>query len=74
MLDESNKQQLRKSQYVEMLRIELANPKARRYHAYRWCFLGSIDHWVPLHEHGSLVALIELYAKHLNEESFFELM
>ena len=66
--------QMRSSQYVKMLRFELVNPDKREYRAERWCFRGSIDNWWELHGSGSLARIVEEYAKHLDRESFFELM
>jgi len=59
--------------YVPMLRFHLAGKANRVFHAYRWCFLGSIDDWFPL-DSGRLRELIDKYAPHLGAESFFELM
>lgn len=69
-IDES----LRRSQFVKMLRFTLMNPDKRIYHAERWCFLGSIDNWFPLTGFAPLDELVEAYARHLDSESFFELM
>jgi hypothetical protein len=65
---------IRRSEYVKMLRFRLIDPDARRYGAERWCFRGSIDDWITLHRSGPLAELVEEYAKHLDRESFFELM
>jgi hypothetical protein len=67
-------QWIRRSQYVKMLRFQLVNPDTREYRAERWCFRGSIDNWFPLFESGSLAQVVEKYARHLDRESFFELM
>jgi hypothetical protein len=73
-MDEFRENQIRGSQYMPMLRFELVNPGTRLYRAYRWCFLGSIDRWISLHEQGMLDSLVEGFARHLDQESFFELM
>jgi len=65
---------IRHSQYMKMLRFELTNPDKREYRAERWCFRGSIDDWIDLPGCGSLAKVVEQYAKHLDRESFFELM
>jgi hypothetical protein len=62
------------SRYMKMLRFKLANPQKREYRAERWCFRGSIDDWIDLPGCGSLAELVEKYAKHLNRESFYDLM
>ena len=65
---------IKNSPYMKMLRFELVNPDTREYSAERWCFRGSIDDWIPLGGSGPLAKLVEKYAKHLGQESFFELM
>ena len=65
---------IRRSQYMKMLRFELVNPDKRQYRAERWCFRGSIDNWIMLPGSGPLTNVVEQYAKHLDRESFFELM
>jgi hypothetical protein len=65
---------IQRSQYIKMLRFRLIDPDSRRYGAERWCFRGSIDGWIPLHRSGPLAELVGEYARHLDKESFFELM
>jgi hypothetical protein len=72
--DAFREKQMRRSQYMKMLRFELVNPDKREYRAERWCFRGSIDDWWELPGYGSLAKVVEQYAKHLDRESFFELM
>ncbi len=72
--DAFREEQIRRSQYMKMLRFELMDPDKRRYRAERWCFRGSIDDWFSLPGLGSLAKVVEQYAKHLDRESFFELM
>lgn len=73
-LDAARDQQLRRCPYVKMLRFALVDPDTRCYHAQRWCFRGSIDDWIALYDMGPLITLVAKYAKHLDSESFFELM
>jgi hypothetical protein len=65
---------IRRSQYMKMLRFALVDPDGRRYRAERWCFRGSIDSWWSLSGTGSLTQIVDQYARHLDRESFFELM
>jgi hypothetical protein len=74
MADEFREERMRRCQYMKMLRFELVNPDKRLYRAERWCFRGSIDDWWMLPGSGSLAKVVEQYAKHLDRESFFELM
>ena len=62
------------SVYTPMLRFELENPETRLFTVQRWCFLGSIDDWFFLGGPRSLADHVNKYAKHLGNESFFELM
>src|SRR5262249_41004452 len=72
--DAFREERMRHCQYMKMLRFELVNPDEREYRAERWCFRGSIDDWIMLPGYGSLAKGVERYAKHLDRESFFELM
>jgi hypothetical protein len=65
---------VRKSQYMKMLRFDLVDADRRLYRAERWCFRGSIDDWISLPGTGPLAKIVEQYARHLDKESFFELM
>jgi hypothetical protein len=65
---------LKQSHYAKMLRFVLANPDSRVFAVERWCFRGSIDDWIHIGRFGPLKKLVETYAKHLGQESFFELM
>lgn len=65
---------IRRSPYMKMLRFQLVDTDRRWYRAERWCFLGSIDDWWELHGIGPLATVVERYARHLDRESFFELM
>jgi hypothetical protein len=60
--------------YQKVLRFTLINEDHRRFAAERWCFLGSIDDWIPLSGGGDLARLVERYGPHIGKESFFELM
>ncbi len=71
---EVREEQIKRSLFTQMLRFTLVNPDTREYRAERWCFRGRIDNWIYLPGHGSLPALVEEYAQHLDRESFFELM
>jgi hypothetical protein len=60
---------------MPVLRFNLVDDKARAFFTERWCFLGSIDDWVPLMGgRGELKALVRKYCPHLGQESFFQLM
>jgi hypothetical protein len=61
-------------EYTKTLRFTLVDKERRLFTAERWCFLGSIDDWVPLSGPSGLEELVPKYARHLGQESFFELM
>jgi hypothetical protein len=73
-IDEYREERIKHSMYTKMLRFELIDPDKRTYHVERWCFLGSIDDWISLHDSGSIADLAGKYAKHLDKESFYDLM
>jgi hypothetical protein len=65
---------LKQSHYEKMLRFVLVNSERRVFAVERWCFRGSIDDWIHVGRSRSLKELVKTYAKHLGQESFFELM
>ena len=40
----------------------------------RYCFIGSIDDWIDIGKPGKLLTLVKKYVKHIDKESFFELV
>ncbi len=60
-------------QYQPVLRFVLADTETRTFRAERWCFRGSVDDWLDLHDVNHLDRLAGKYVKHLRKESFFEL-
>lgn len=63
----------RSSTYEKVMRFSLQDTKQRLFVASRWNFRGSIDDWMYLDGPASLSDLVEKYAEHLGEESFYEL-
>jgi hypothetical protein len=47
--------------------------KARTFITQRYCYLGSIDDWIPVGRSGKLPRLVKWYVKHLGKESFVTL-
>lgn len=60
--------------YEKLLRFTLVDEQRRLYSAERWCFRGRIDNWIPIGERGPLDQQVRTYARHLGQESYFELM
>ena len=59
--------------YQKVLRFTLIDEDRRSFAAERWCFLGSIDDWIPLSDSGDLSKLVRRYGPHIGKESFYEL-
>lgn len=74
MEDERTKRLLMGVSYSSSLRYVLIDPKKRTFVAERFCYLGSIDDWISILAPGSLKKLLKATVKHLDQESFFELM
>lgn len=66
----------RHAHFTAVLRFILEDEEKRLFAAERYCFLGSIEDWMPLLCGGPepLKHLVEKYVPHLGEESFYELM
>jgi hypothetical protein len=60
--------------YQKVLRFTLIDDDRRSFAAERWCFLGSIDDWIPLSGSGDLSKLVQRYGPHIGQESFYDLM
>jgi hypothetical protein len=54
-------------------RFKLIEKQERIFEAQRFCFRGSVDDWISLHDYGQLDELCQRYLKHMGEESFYEL-
>lgn len=70
---EARDQVVRESQYEKVMRFELLDAEQRQFHVERWCFRSSHDGWIHLAGPAPLSDLVEQYAEHLGEESFYEL-
>ena len=62
--------------FTPIFRFTLVDSQDRLFIAERFCFRGSIDDWMHLLGGGpdSLQTLVKKFARHLGEESFYELM
>ncbi len=63
-----------RASYSPMMRFVLIDAEKRIFCVERMCFRGGEDHWMSLHQYGDLKKLVQQYAEHLGEESFYELM
>lgn len=59
--------------YSPMLRFILIDKENRLFETQRFCFLGSIDDWITINYSNELSKQVEMFVKHLGEESFFDL-
>jgi hypothetical protein len=64
---------VRESQHHKAMRFQVLNERQRLFHVQRWCFRGSDGGWMHLHRPAPLSDLVERYAEHLGEDSFYEL-
>jgi len=62
--------------FTAVFRFILEDKETRLFSAERYCFLGSIEDWMPLLGSGSekLKDLVNRYVPHLGEESFYDLI
>lgn len=59
--------------YSPGMRFTLVDEGRRHFVAERWCYLGSIDDWMPLTGTGGLSALVARYVPHLGKDSYYDL-
>ncbi len=60
-------------QYTADLQFVLVDETKRRFATQRYCYLGSIDDWIPIGRSGKLPRLVKRYVKHLGKEPFVTL-
>jgi hypothetical protein len=60
--------------YSPVLQFILEDEERRIFVVQRYCYRGSIDDWIYVGGSGKLEKLVQQYVKHLDKESFFELM
>ncbi len=60
--------------YSPMMRFVLEDQSERKFRVERMCFRGPEDHWWYLERGNDLGKLVKKYAKHLGQESFYDLI
>ncbi|ETX08834.1 MAG: hypothetical protein ETSY2_03125 [Candidatus Entotheonella gemina] len=60
--------------YSDILKFILEDDQHRTFMTQRYCFLGSIDDWIYIGKPDMLSSLVKKYVKHIDKESFYELM
>jgi hypothetical protein len=64
----------RNTRYSAELRFTLAEVDQRTFFAERFCYLGSIDDWIPLGGPAPLESLAKKLLPHLGRDSFYDLI
>ena len=70
---EARDQLIRESPHEKVMRFELLDADRRLFHVERWCDRSWHNGWMHLAGPAPLSDLVEQYAEHLGEESFYEL-
>lgn len=60
--------------YSSCLRFILVDKQHRTFQTQRFCYLGSIDDWINIGSNDQLENLVETYVKHIDQESFYNLL
>jgi hypothetical protein len=60
-------------QYTSDMQFVLVDETKRTFATHRYCYLGSIDDWIPIGRSDKLPSLVKQYVKHLGKESFVTL-
>lgn len=60
--------------YTPVMKFELIDENKRLFATQRYCYRGSIDDWIHIGTSGELPLLVRRYVKHINKESFFDLV
>ena len=65
---------IQSANYMTVMRFVLADPERRLFLAERFCFRGSVDHWIDIGgPTQKLSVVLKKFSKHLGKESIFEL-
>ena len=60
------------AQFTPVLRFILADAEQRTFRTERWCYLGSIDDWIDVHQQGPVERLARQWIPRLGTDAFFE--
>lgn len=60
--------------YSPVMQFVLVDKDERLFQTERYCYLGSVDDWIPIGLPGSLSKLAEKYLRHIGKDSYFELL
>lgn len=60
--------------YTPVMKFELIDESKRLFTTQRYCYRGSVDDWIYIGTSGELPLLVRRYVKHIDKESFFDLV
>ncbi|MGM0843701.1 MAG: hypothetical protein ACQEUT_01900 [Bacillota bacterium] len=60
-------------QYDTQLRFVLIDEEERIFEVERFCYLGDIEDWIYIDNSADLESLVQEYAQHLGQDSFYDL-
>ena len=60
--------------YSPKMQFTLIDKEKRIFIAKRFCYRGEIDDWIDIGTRGSLDEVVDQFIKHLNKDSFFDLL
>jgi hypothetical protein len=66
---------IRNANYMAVLRFVLVDPVKRRFAVERFCFMGSVDDWIPVGTEAAsrLSTVAKKYVKYLGTDAIYEL-
>jgi hypothetical protein len=64
----------RSAHYTPVMKFELIDENKRLFATQRYCYRSSIDDWIYIGTSGELPLLVRRYVKHIDKESFFDLV
>jgi hypothetical protein len=64
---------VRTAHYAAVARFLLVDERRRTFRAERWCYLGSIDDWIPLNAAAALLPLVRRLVPLLGTQELFDL-
>ncbi len=59
--------------FSPVFKFILIDNEKRIFQTLRYCYLGSIDDWIPIGKEDILYNLLKRYLKHIGKESYFKL-
>ncbi len=73
LVEKAREAERRTARFIPVLQLILTDRDARFFRAERWCFLGSVDGWLPISEIGTIDAVAAVLVPTLGTEAFYDL-